>query len=115
MTSPAPLSETPLFDVGRTTATPGVLDLLSAHYDRPAFVTLALSRYITRHVLGDWAQMDDHDRRANARDAEQGNRVLSAYTHPCGKSDSCGAGDHRLWVVTFPGHETTTVLLPSEY
>jgi len=86
-----------LFPPGTIVATPGALELVEQGLD--------LRRYLTRHLHGDWGDLDTHDRQVNHRAVVQRLRILSAYDTPCGK----------LWIITEADRSVTTLLLPSEY
>ena len=61
--------------------------------------------YLVRHLLGDWGEVDGHDRRANEAALRNGTRLLSAYDTPAG----------RVWIITEADRTSTCVLLPEEY
>ena len=61
---------------------------------------------LRRHARGDWGQLDPADRCENERALRQGGRVLSVFLARSGQ---------RFYVITEPGHEVTTVLLPEDY
>ncbi len=88
----------PLFKLGQVFATPGATDLLRS---------LALSplHFLSRHAMGDWGQVDDHDREANRAALHDGSRLLSSYKLSQGK----------LWIITEADRRSTTLLLPQEY
>ena len=88
-----------LFSLGRIVATPGALEALgqagqSAH------------ELLTRHVSGDWGQLEADDQRENDRSLRAGFRLLSAYGLSTGM---------RLWIITEADRSVTTLLLPEEY
>ena len=93
------------FRLGRTVATPGALAAL----DRSG---QSAAEFVSRHQRGDWGDVPVGDAVLNDEavahegDADQQQRVLSAYT--------TRRGD-RLWVVTEWDRSDTTLLLPSEY
>lgn len=87
----------PKFSLGRLVATPGVLSALT-----PAEIQTALSR----HVSGDWGELDDHDRQENEFSLREGFRILSAYL---------SKADIKFWIITEADRSSTTVLLPEEY
>jgi len=87
------------FPLGRFLITPGALAAIEAAGQTP-------DAFLSRHVRGDWGDMDDHDRQANERALVQGARLLSAYRT---------ARDVRLWVITEADRSATTLLLPGEY
>lgn len=62
-----------LFELGQIVGTPGALEALAQADQDP----LAL---LSRHVTGDWGQLDEHDQHENAFSVENGLRILSAYT-----------------------------------
>lgn len=61
---------------------------------------------LSRHVTGDWGDLDRADAAENALSVREGFRLLSAYALPDGT---------RLWVITEPDRCATTLLLPDEY
>ncbi len=89
----------PRFPLGQLMATPSALSTL---------VHLKVSPWmlVSRHVQGDWGDLDDHDRRENERSLVQGTRLLSSYTL---------AGGTRIWVITEADRSATTLILPEEY
>jgi hypothetical protein len=92
------------FSLGRIVATPGALHAL---HDAGQ----AADEFLTRHVTGDWGDLDDEDRQANDLALIDGSRILSAYTTRKGE---------RLYVITEAVNEIglrygTTVLLVSDY
>jgi hypothetical protein len=62
--------------------------------------------YLTRHLYGDWGEVDAEDKRANDQDSAAGGGALSAYHLPSGV---------RIWVDTPYHRQITTILLPAEY
>lgn len=91
--------DVPLFPVGRTVATPDALTLLD-HAGVNASVLLA------RHQRGDFGDIDEMDRVANANAIRHQARILSAYVF--------GPGIH-IWIITEADRSVTTLLLPGEY
>lgn len=85
----------PKFPLGRTTITAGALSALS-HED----VLAALSR----HVVGDWGEVDREDWNANERALCEGGRLVSVYR-----------SSRKFYVITEQDRSLTTVLLPEEY
>lgn len=82
---------------GRIVATTGGLDALTRVNEEP-------TRYLARHVTGDWGDADD--RLENERSIQNGYRLLSAYL--------LGDGT-RIWIITEADRSATTILLPEEY
>jgi hypothetical protein len=60
------------FPLGRIVATPGALKLLEEAGENPLC-------YLSRHVWGDWGEIDKHDRQENERSLKHGWRILSSY------------------------------------
>ena len=89
----------PLFPLGRTVATPGVLDALD-------LAGVAPGALLDRHSRGDWGELGEEDRRTNGRALSIGGRLLSAYALPDGV---------RVWIITEADRSATTLLLPEEY
>ena len=89
----------PLFRMGRLTATPGALAAIERAAEVPG-------TFFCRHVMGDWGELTEEDRAANADALEHDLRILSAYQTKMGE---------RLWVITEADRSVTTILLPEEY
>jgi hypothetical protein len=96
--------ETKKFTLGRIVATPGALHaLLEAGQSADEF--------LTRHVTGDWGELELEDKSLNDAALIDGSRLFSAYTTR--KAE-------RIWVITEAVNEVglrygTTLLLSSEY
>src|SRR5579872_5323300 len=59
--------------------------------------------FISRHVAGDWGELDEEDRRENELSGKEGFRILSAYTLSDGT---------KIWIITEADRSATTILLP---
>ncbi len=92
-------SPAPLFSLGQTVATPGALKSLTVAEVDPL-------ELLSRHVTGDWGDLDEEDKKENEFSIEKGFRILSAYTLPTGV---------KVWIITEADRSATTILLPSEY
>lgn len=94
------MSQSPFpFAPGQCAMTPGaevVLDIAG----------VAPQALLTRHVYGDWGDLDEHDQNVNARMLPEKGRLMSVYKTSEGQV---------IWVITDPGWLTTTILLPSDY
>jgi len=62
--------------------------------------------YLDRHFSGDWGDAPPEDKAKNDRAISTKDMILSAYVLKNGK---------KIWIITDPGHEVTTILLPDEY
>ena len=89
----------PLFKLGQVVATPSAIDLLRSLALNPLI-------FLGRHAMGDWGNLDDHDRQCNRDALKHGLRLLSSYQLT--RSD-------RLWIITEADRSSTTLLLPQEY
>ena len=89
----------PRFALGQVVATPGVLGALEEADQLP-------QEFLHRHIVGDWGELDEHDRQANERAVHGGDRIFSSYLTKKGT---------KLWVITEYDRSVTTLLLPSEY
>jgi hypothetical protein len=87
-----------MFPLGRIAVTGAALLVLQRANILPESI-------LQRHVLGDWGDVTDSDKRTNELAVEMGGRILSAYKIPPGDT---------VWVTTEPDRSTTTILLPSE-
>ena len=87
------------FFPGVVVITPGALE---------AFQTTGeeIQLFLTRHLRGDWGDLDSHDRRENEYSLRHGLRLLSAYALKDGT---------KIWVITEADRSATTILLPDEY
>ena len=90
----------PLFTLGRVVATPGALKAIEASGD-------SLSSYLSRHITGDWGEVDAHDRKENELSLEQRFRLMSVYT--------LSITGVKIWVITEADRSSTCILLPEEY
>lgn len=85
------------FSLGRIVATPAALGVVS-----PDEIRVALSR----HLNGDWGELDAHDWTANNQALIDSTRLLSAYDTSEGQ---------RFWIITEADRSVTTVLLSADY
>ena len=88
-----------LFSLGRVVATPGSLDALNRAGDRP-------ETFLSRHLSGEWGELDEEDRSANDHALRVGARLLSAYRLSDGT---------KVWIITEADRSSTCILLPEEY
>jgi hypothetical protein len=86
-----------LFSLGRVVATPGAL---------AAIPQSEIHSALTRHVTGDWGDLDPDDWNENLRSLDAGYRLFSVYFTNDGT---------KFYVITEWDRSLTTVLLPSEY
>lgn len=89
----------PSFPTGQLVATPGAL----AHLHQ---LRLEPVKYLIRHAVGDWSDMDADDAEQNRLAATLGGRIFSSYVLPDGE---------HLWIITEADRSVTTVLLPEDY
>jgi len=87
------------FPLGDLYITEGVLDLTRRR-------GVDIVPLIIRHLMGDWGDMDSHDRAHNGHALLTGARLLSAYRV---------TETETVWIITEPIRTETTVLLPDEY
>ena len=85
------------FPLGQVVITVGAKDVL-----HPEDVQAALSR----HVAGDWGNVDEHDRQENELSIHQNLRLFSVYHD---------RSQVKFWIITEADRSATTILLPSEY
>lgn len=90
---------TPKFPLGRVLMARGVQALVQDGRLDPRSL-------LQRHVVGDWDDLDDEDKRENHASITNGHRLLSSY-----RIDSV----LTVWVITEAERQVTTILLPSEY
>ena len=87
----------PRFNLGRMVITSNANAILT-----PEEVRLAL----WRHSRGDWGDLCAEDAKMNEERVHQKGMIMSAYQSAKGE---------KFWIITDPGHEVTTVLLPEDY
>ena len=87
-----------MFPLGQIAITPAALEVLQQANIPPESV-------LQRHVLGDWGDVTDSDKKTNELALEMGGRILSAYKFARGNT---------VWVTTEPDRSATTILLPGE-
>jgi|SaaInlV_100m_DNA_2_1039680.scaffolds.fasta_scaffold140290_2 hypothetical protein len=88
-----------MFNLGQVVATPGALAMLAGNGQTP-------SEFISRHHNREQGELGNEDHQANDESVKSKGQILSVFK---AKDES------KVWVITDPGHEVTTVLLPSEY
>lgn len=86
------------FSLGNVVATPGAIELLEQN-------NLPASSFLSRHISGDWGDLDAEDKQANEDAIEYGNRIFSAYI----------LNGEKLWIITEADRSSTCLLLPREY
>ncbi|HBO6004941.1 TPA: hypothetical protein VDU60_003981 [Pseudomonas aeruginosa] len=90
----------PRFEPGHAVITMGVETLIQQGRIDP-------SVYLSRHLAGDWGDLDACDRQQNDAALQSGeDRLFSSYQI---------APDLKLWIITEWDRSVTTLLLPSEY
>jgi hypothetical protein len=87
------------FEPGQIVATPGATMACMAAGVHPM-------AFVSRHLAGDWGEVDEDDQRTNDWSVLNEARILSAYTLPSGT---------RIWVITEADRSSTCILLPEEY
>ena len=89
----------PRFTPGQIASTPGALTAMEA----AGYLLLNL---LTRHLSGDWGNVDAEDAATNDEALRCGLRLLSAYDI---------GPDTTIWLITEADRSITTFLLPEEY
>lgn len=87
-----------LFPLGRTLITPGALAACEE-------ITYEPAKLLTRHVSGDWGDLDREDMKRNREAIVDGSRVFSSYQ----------IGQYKFFVITESDRSVTTILLAHEY
>lgn len=87
-----------MFPFGQVVVSPAAMQVLEKADMTPHSI-------LQRHILGDWGDLTDSDKRANELAVELGGTILSAYKLP---------GGTTVWILTEPDRSVTTVLLPDE-
>lgn len=90
----------PRFPMGRPVITPAAHAALDAAGIEGALL-------LARHVHGDWGDLGAEDLATNELALLTGNRLLSSYSLPDGRS--------KAWIITEADRSVTTILMPEEY
>ena len=98
-TNPEQSTNAPRFALGKLVSTPGALAAFANAGQTPM-------EFLSRHVVGDWGQVDKADAAENELSVKEGFRILSAYTLRSGT---------KIWIITEADRSLTCVLLPEEY
>ena len=69
------------------------------------FHPVELMWLLSRHLRGDWGEVDPHDQGVNEHAIRHGARLMRVYTHR----------EKKLWVITEADRSSTTFLYPDEY
>lgn len=91
--------QNPQFQLGKVVATPGAIKALDEAQTSP-------EELLSKHVSGDFGDVDADDKQANVDAIKDGDRILSAYKLKTGE---------RLWVITEADRSSTCILRPNEY
>jgi hypothetical protein len=89
--------QTAKFSLGQMVSTPNALNQIPNDE-----ILLALSR----HVLGDWGELEKEDWDSNERALQKGGRLFSRYVT---------SRNIPFWIITEWDRSVTTVLLPQDY
>ena len=87
------------FFPGVLVVTPGAIEAFNRTGD-------GIEPFLTRHLRGDWGDLDTHDWKENEYSLQQGFRLVSAYSLQ---------DQTRFWIITEADRSATTILLPDEY
>jgi hypothetical protein len=70
------------------------------------FFKVLIDDMVSRHINGDWGDINDEDRKANEEVFEKGGNIISAYNTKDGE---------RIWIITIWELLLTVVLFPKDY
>ena len=90
------------FDAGHVVMTTGAAALKTDFFP-----------YLTRHLQGDWGELDAFDKRQNETAVSHHARILSAYD--VATDVMTEATTARIWIITEANRAVTTILTPDEY
>ena len=96
----------PRFNLGVIQLSPSFFDA----YGSWDIVETRAHELMCRHAIGDWGDIGDEDAGKNNIAAAHKGQLMSEYS-----VGAAGGEQIKVWVITDPGHATTTMLLPSEY
>jgi len=89
-----------LFEPGIIVGTPGAIALLERYGISPG-------EFLTRHLAGDWGEVNDTDRQENYFALEHGLRIMSVYRIP--------GSTEVVWIIKECDRSVTTLLRPEDY
>jgi hypothetical protein len=89
-----------LFEPGIIVGTPGAIALLERYGISPG-------ELLSRHLAGDWGEVNQSDRQENCFALENGLRIMSVYRMP-------GSAE-VIWIITECDRSATTLLRPEDY
>ena len=92
------LDRRPAFSCGRVVATQGASELFANGVTHP-------NSLLRRHLMGDWGDLCDEDKKENDYAIGKYLRIFSSYK----------IGEHTIWCITEADRSVTTFLLPDEY
>jgi len=93
------IQKNPLFNLGRTVATPGAIEALQQ-------AGVSAASLLGRHHCGDWGDLEDEDIARNNSALRLGSRLVSSYQI---------TETIKIWVITEADRSATTLLLPQDY
>lgn len=85
------------FECGNLVTTIGVLEKIPSD---------EIDKALSRHLQGDWGELEGDDWAMNDRAVRRGGRLFSVYSTTEGE---------KFWIITSSDRSVTTVLLPKEY
>lgn len=88
-----------LFSLGQVFVTPGATGALNE-------TEQTAEEFLGRHMVGDWGEVSEEDRRANDLGVTDGKRIASSYYTSNGT---------KIWVITEYDRSRTSLFLPLEY
>jgi len=91
------------FETGQIVCTRNVADMMA---ENPVFAEFVQAS-LTRHLSGEWGELDTADKEANDYALANNERLLSSYI-----SERFML---KLWIITESDRSTTTALFPDEY
>lgn len=92
-----------LINFGRVVMTNGIQKRFLEDKDFCAFIIMSVPRYLH----GDWGDICADDWRLNQEALKTKDMILGSYHQ--------SKTGEEIWIITDPGHQTTTVLFPAEY
>ncbi len=85
---------------------PGVLVITPGALEAFKRTGEGIEPFLTRHLRGDWGNLDTHDWKENEYSLRYSFRLLSSYALQDGTA---------IWMITEADRSATTILLPAEY
>ena len=91
------------FNTGQTVMTKAVAERF--YNDKDTDFAWGVISAMDKYTKEDWGDTSENDKPLNDEAVKTKDRIIAAYK----------IGEEKIWIITDCGHESTTILFPSEY